>query len=92
MKPCLPRLNRHVNAIGDDVNSGGKKKILREKKKNPKIHNIKKPEPDPVAFTEKDPTKEIIDLLTPFWISFNAEEKYIIFIFFLFYGEFWEQR
>ena len=62
MKPCLPRFNRHADAIGDDVDSGGKKKILQEKNKKPKIHNNKKP----TAPTAQDPTKEIIDLLTPF--------------------------
>ena len=60
MKPCFPQFNRQANAINDDVDSKSKKQILSEKKK-PKNHS-KKPE----AFTEKDPTKEIVDLLTPF--------------------------
>ena len=59
MKPCFPQFNRHANAINDDVDSDSKKQILSEKKKS-KNHNSKKPE------VEKDPTKEIVDLLTPF--------------------------
>ena len=61
MKPCFPQFNRQANAINDDVDSDSKKQILSEKKK-PKNHSTKKPD----AFTEKDPTKEIVDLLTPF--------------------------
>ena len=62
MKPCFPQFNRHANAINDDVDSDSENQILPEKKKR-KNYNSKKPE----AFIEKDPTKEIIDLLTPFW-------------------------
>ena len=61
MKPCFPQFNRHANAINDDVDSDSKKQIVSEKKKS-KNYNSKKPE----AFTGKDPTKEIVDLLTPF--------------------------
>ena len=61
MKPCFPQFNRHANAINDDVDSDSKKQIMSEKKKR-KNYNSKKPE----ALTEKDLTKEIVDLLTPF--------------------------
>ena len=62
MKPCFPRFNRHENAIKDVVESESKNPGFQEKRKKPKIKNSKKPE----ALTKKDPTKEILDLLTPF--------------------------
>ena len=46
----------------DVVESKSKKPGFQKKRKKPKIKNSKKPE----ALTKKDPTKEILDLLTPF--------------------------
>ena len=62
MKPCFPRFNPHEKAIKNVVESESKKPGFQEKRKKPKIKNSKKPE----ALMKKDPTREILDLLTPF--------------------------